>query len=144
MTDNLKAQDRLKTMRAVKGKGTRLELRVCLTLVRMGLNGWRRNAEDLPGKPDIVFEEKHIAIFVDGCFWHGCPYCKRKLPDTNRQYWERKIRRNIELAAIHNQTLANDGWLVLRFWEHDIRDSVGRQEIKRAVMNAFIQRKNNS
>lgn len=143
MTDNLKAEDRHRTMRAVKGKGTRLEKRICLMLVRMGIKGWRKNASDIVGKPDIVFDHERIAIFIDGCFWHGCPYCQRKLPESNKQYWERKIKRNVELATIHNQSLTIDGWVVLRIWEHEVRDAEGRQKIKADILNVLTTKKRN-
>jgi DNA mismatch endonuclease (patch repair protein) len=74
------------------------------------------------GKPDVAFLNQRIAIFIDGCFWHGCPYCKRKLPKTNREYWERKINRNIELARLHDEQLQREGWIVIRIWEHEMAD----------------------
>ncbi|MFZ5822696.1 MAG: very short patch repair endonuclease [Chloroflexota bacterium] len=122
MSDNLKPDDRKRTMQAVKSKGTRLEKRLFATLSGMGISGWKKNASNITGKPDIAFLIQKIAIFVDGCFWHGCPHCKRKLPKTNREYWERKIKRNIELAEIYNAQLNREGWKVIRIWEHEIRD----------------------
>jgi DNA mismatch endonuclease, patch repair protein len=129
MPDNLKSEDRIKTMRAVKGKGTSLERRLFAMLAGMGISGWRKNAVDVIGKPDVVFDTHHIAIFVDGCFWHGCPQCKRKLPVTNRGYWKRKINRNIELAKSANAHLTRDGWVVMRIWEHEIRNSDALKDI---------------
>jgi DNA mismatch endonuclease (patch repair protein) len=120
MSDNLKPEDRLKTMRAVKGKGTKLERRLWAMLAGMGLKGWRKNVSDISGKPDVVFSSQRMVIFIDGCFWHGCPICSRKLPQTNREYWERKINRNIELAKLHNEQLQRDGWTVVRIWEHEM------------------------
>lgn len=122
MVDNLKPEDRIKTMRSVKGKGTRLEKRLCAMLAGMKIGGWRKNALDIEGKPDISFLDKKIAIFIDGCFWHGCPFCNRKLPQTNVEYWSRKIARNIELAEIHNQHLRSKGWTVIRIWEHELNN----------------------
>lgn len=122
MSDNLKPDDRKRTMQAVKSKGTRLEKRLFATLSGMGISGWRKNASDITGKPDVAFPKQKIAVFVDGCFWHGCPYCKRKLPETNQVYWVRKIKRNIELAEIYNEQLSRKGWIVIRIWEHEIRE----------------------
>jgi DNA mismatch endonuclease (patch repair protein) len=103
-------------------------------LAGMGIKGWRKNAEDLPGKPDVAFVEKHVAVFVDGCFWHGCPHCNRKLPKTNQEYWERKIQRNIDLARSYNSQLQQDGWIVVRVWEHEMKEfSQVRHRIHQAL-----------
>src|SRR3990172_1999933 len=116
MGDNLKPEDRRRTMQAVKGKGTRLERRLFSMLAGMGIKGWKQNASDIVGKPDVVFVSERVAIFVDGCFWHGCPFCRRPLPKTNRAYWARKIKRNSELAKTHNRRLRKEGWTVIRVW----------------------------
>lgn len=109
-------------MRAVKGKGTRLEKRLWAMLAGMGLRGWKKNVETITGKPDVAFANERVAVFIDGCFWHGCPYCQRKLPETNHEYWDRKIKRNIELARLHNEQLQREGWTVVRIWEHEMND----------------------
>ncbi len=137
MADNLKLEDRKKTMQAVKGKGTRLERRLFAILAGMRVKGWRKNARDVVGKPDVVFSHEQLAIFIDGCFWHGCPVCNRKLPETNREYWLRKITRNVELARIHNQKLVDEGWTVIRIWEHEVKDREAMQKIKSAVRQAL-------
>jgi DNA mismatch endonuclease (patch repair protein) len=139
MADNLKPEDRRKTMRAVKGKGTRLERRLFSMLVGMGLKGWRKNVGDIEGKPDVVFSNEKVVIFIDGCFWHGCPICQRKLPDTNREYWIRKMNRNVELAKIHNQKLAEEGWTVIRVWEHEFKDTKTMQKIRASIKQAFLK-----
>jgi len=123
MSDNLKPDDRKRTMQAVKSKGTRLEKRLFAMLAGMGISGWKKNVKNITGKPDVAFLNQKIAIFVDGCFWHGCPYCRRKLPETNHEYWERKIKRNVELAESYNEQLSRDGWAVIRIWEHEIKDA---------------------
>ena len=123
MGDNLKPDDRHKTMQAVKGKGTNLERRLFAVLAAMGLKGWKKNFSGVSGKPDVVFLNERVAIFVDGCFWHGCPYCHRKLPETNREYWEKKIARNVALAKSHNKRLRRESWKVIRVWEHEIRNT---------------------
>ena len=110
-------------MQAVKGKGTKLERRLWAMLAGMGLTGWKKNARSITGKPDVVFASHRVAVFIDGCFWHGCPHCRRKLPKTNREYWEGKISRNLELAQLHNEELRRDGWTVVRIWEHEMVDT---------------------
>jgi DNA mismatch endonuclease (patch repair protein) len=134
MGDNLSPEDRRKTMQAVKGKGTRLEKRLWAMLAGMRLNGWKKNPETITGKPDVVFPCQQIAVFIDGCFWHGCPQCQRKLPVTNREYWEKKIKRNVALAQIHNEQLEQDGWTVIRIWEHEMANTAKiRERIRKAV-----------
>lgn len=113
-------------MQAVKGKGTKLEKRLCAMLAGMGIRGWKKNVQGVVGKPDVAFPNLKIAIFVDGCFWHGCPECRRKLPATNRMYWRKKIRRNVELGQTYNEQLKNDGWTVIRVWEHEIGSDTTR------------------
>jgi DNA mismatch endonuclease, patch repair protein len=137
MGDNLKPEDRRKTMQAVKGKATKLERRLASMLAGMRLKGWRKNVAEVAGKPDVVFSDEKVAIFIDGCFWHGCPHCQRKLPVTNREYWERKIRRNIELAKLHNQKLSDDSWTVIRIWEHEMRDRGEMTRIKQQILHAL-------
>lgn len=143
MVDNLKPEDRKKTMRAVKGKGTKPERRLFSMLAGMRMKGWRKNADDIIGKPDVVFPLEQVAIFVDGCFWHGCPHCQRKLPQTNREYWERKINRNIELAEQNNQKLGKDGWIVIRIWEHEIRSLTGRKNVRDKIRHSINKRISN-
>jgi DNA mismatch endonuclease (patch repair protein) len=137
MVDNLSPEDRRKTMQAVKGKRTKLEKRLFSMLAGMSLKGWKQNASNVSGKPDVIFAKQKVAIFVDGCFWHGCPICQRKLPQTNREYWERKIARNVELAKSHNQQLRNDGWTVIRIWEHEIIRECERQRIRLQIRQAI-------
>ena len=121
-------------MQAVKGKGTKLERRLWAMLAGMGLKGWKKNVGTIAGKPDVVFTNQRIVVFMDGCFWHGCPYCCRKLPKTNRGYWEKKIERNVELAQLHNEQLQRDGWTVVRIWEHEMADTAQvRARILRAL-----------
>jgi DNA mismatch endonuclease (patch repair protein) len=137
MSDNLKSDDRRKTMQAVKGKGTRLEKRLFAMLAGMGLKGWKKNVEGITGKPDVAFSDQQVAVFIDGCFWHGCPHCRRKLPETNREYWEKKLKRNVALAKLHNRQLRRAGWAVIRVWEHEIADTA---KIKARILHALEDR----
>ena len=138
MTDNLTPEDRRKTMRAVKGKGTSLERRLFAMLAGMGLSGWKKNVSDITGKPDVVFPQERVLIFVDGCFWHGCPHCNRKLPVTNREYWERKVKRNVERDKRNTQALVDSGWRVIRIWEHEMQDTTIRGRIRSSVREAVV------
>lgn len=137
MGDNLTPNNRRKTMQAVKGKGTRLEKRLFSTLAGMGVKGWKKNVDNIIGKPDIAFISQRVAIFIDGCFWHGCPHCKRKLPQTNRKYWKHKIERNTALAKLHNKQLRTNGWIVIRLWEHEINGTTDMQRVKAKILRSL-------
>lgn len=137
MVDNLKPEDRHKAMKAVKGKGTKLEQRLFSMLAGMRLSGWYKNVNCITGKPDVVFEKERVLIFIDGCFWHGCPICKKKLPETNYKYWKHKIAHNIELAKRNNQHLKKDRWAVIRIWEHEMNNLAARQSIRRKIIKAL-------
>lgn len=114
-------QTRSRIMSAIRSKGNRTtELRLRAYLVRAGIRGWRINAQSLAGKPDFVFTTARVAVFIDGCFWHGCPRCLRR-PESNRVYWENKIERNRANDKKATMALEKDGWTVLRFWEHELK-----------------------
>lgn len=82
-------------------------------------------------KADIVFARQHVAVFVDGCFWHGCPdHCR--MPTSNRDYWESKIARNKARDLRNDAALIKEGWRVIRMWEH-----VPVEEAARSVMEAL-------
>lgn len=78
----------------------------------------------LPGTPDICFVTARIAVFVDGCFWHGCPIHAVR-PKENAEYWRKKLDANIDRDARVTTELEAMGWTVLRFWEHQINDDLG-------------------
>lgn len=137
MADNLKPEDRKKTMRAVKGKATKLEQRLFAMLAGMRLKGWQKNVGNIEGKPDVVFLHEKLVIFIDGCFWHGCTVCNKKLPETNREYWAKKIAHNVELAKTHDQKLGVAGWTIIRIWEHDFKDKTVMQSIKTEIRLAL-------
>ena len=138
MSDNLSPEHRRKAMRAIKSKGTSPERILWAMLAGMRLKGWRKNPSDVPGKPDVVFDREKVAIFVDGCFWHGCPVCNRGIPENNREYWIRKIERNKRRAEEVTLALREEGWVVLRFWEHEIKQEISkvRQKIREAIYNS--------
>jgi DNA mismatch endonuclease (patch repair protein) len=137
MADNLNPSDRRKTMQAVKGKNTSLERKLFSMLAGMGIRGWRKNVADIKGKPDVVFDKQHIVVFVDGCFWHGCPSCKGKKPDNNCEYWNQKVIRNKARDARTRNELTEGKWCVVRIWEHDMRDRASRQEIRRRILTVL-------
>lgn len=78
---------------------------------------------DVPGCPDFVFVDRRIAVFVDGCFWHGCRRCARNLPHSRQEFWSNKIDRNRKRDRAINRRLRADGYIVIRIWEHSLADS---------------------
>jgi len=119
MPDVLTPEQRRLNMERIRGKDTTPELKIRRLLRERGIRGYRIHY-DLPGKPDIVFVRKKIAIFIDGCFWHKCPVCFTE-PETRKDFWLDKINRNVARDRKINEELLSLGWKVLRFWEHDIK-----------------------
>jgi len=91
-------------------------------LASSGTRGWRAQARDLPGTPDVAFTRMRLAVFVDGCFWHGCPNCYRR-PKSSQAYWDGKVARNVSRDRNNRNRLRRMGWAVLRFWEHEVAAS---------------------
>ena len=109
-------EGRSRIMRAIRGTGNRsTELRLARVLRRARISGWRRHQRIL-GTPDFLWRANHVALFVDGCFWHGCPRCYRP-PARNSAFWRQKIRYNRERDEVVTRELRRAGWTVLRIWE---------------------------
>ena len=119
--DNLDKSTRFRVMSNNRSNGTRsTERRFRLLLARNGVTGWRLGGLDLPGSPDVVFPHEHLAVFLDGCFWHGCTSC-RSVPRTNHRFWEQKIRGNQKRDRQATRRLRVLGWVSIRYWEHDLK-----------------------
>jgi len=99
---------------------TKPELALRRALHARGLR-FRVHRRDLPGTPDIVLSRARIAVFVDGCFWHGCRRCVKSTPKTNKKYWSWKIETNRSRDKKNLARLKRQGWLVYRLWEHDVK-----------------------
>ncbi len=107
-------------MKRVRGEGNRTtEAHFRAVLVAAGISGWRVNVREIKGVPDFYFPAERLAIFVDGCFWHGCNMCGH-VPKKNRPFWQAKIERNRERDRQITVVLRRQGISVLRFWEHDV------------------------
>ena len=120
MPDVFTKEKRSEVMARIKGKGNKRTEGVLVKLFREeGIIGWRRHLK-LRGKPDFTFRSERLTVFVDGCFWHGCPRCYRA-PKGNRKFWESKISRNRERDREVNRELKKRGWRVLRIAEHSLR-----------------------
>jgi len=118
--DKLTKDQRRKNMKAVKNKDTQIELTLRKALWSKGLR-YRKNCLDVYGKPDIVFKKEKIAIFCDSEFWHGYNWGEKKYEiKSNREFWWKKIERNIERDKQVNIYLKNNKWTVIRFWGKEI------------------------
>jgi DNA mismatch endonuclease (patch repair protein) len=110
-----------RTMRANRGKETAPERALRAALRAAGLSGYRKNVSALPGRPDVVIPRLRVAVFVHGCFWHGCRRCARNLkPATNSRYWEAKIAINRERDERNRVALAELGYEVVTLWECEL------------------------
>lgn len=116
-------EKRSAVMRAVKSRDTAPELKVRRAAHALGLR-FRLGRSDLPGKPDLVFPSRRVALFVHGCFWHGHD-CARgaRMPQTNRAYWYAKITRNIARDASSLASLRKLGWKPAVIWECETKDA---------------------
>jgi DNA mismatch endonuclease (patch repair protein) len=133
MADVFSKQKRSQVMAAIKSvrnKGTELKL---VSIFRTNaISGWRRN-QKIIGKPDFIFRRERLAVFVDGCFWHGCKKHSR-LPKSNLAYWQKKLGRNIERDRRNIRLLRKSGWQVMRIWEHSLQQKIRvAQRIKAAL-----------
>lgn len=122
MADVFTKAKRSEVMSRIRGSGNKgTEIALAKLFRKHGVTGWRRN-QPLFGKPDFTFRRQQIVVFVDGCFWHGCPkHCS--MPANNREFWEKKLTANKERDRLVTQTLRKEGWRVIRVWEHDLSAS---------------------
>ncbi|MFJ7729619.1 very short patch repair endonuclease [Neobacillus sp. NPDC097160] len=118
MADNLTKEQRTKNMKAIKSQSA-LENRVTKALWKMGFR-FRKNV-NLFGKPDIALKKYKIVIFIDSCFWHCCPI-HGNMPKSNKDYWEKKLERNISRDLEVNKFYQENGWNLLRIWEHEFKE----------------------
>jgi DNA mismatch endonuclease (patch repair protein) len=120
MSDVFTQGKRSLVMAAIRSRGNKdTEVALALLLRRHKITGWRRHMP-IFGRPDFVFPKLRLAIFVDGCFWHGCPRHGTK-PKNNAEFWLKKLARNQARDRLVTRTLRGRGWRVLRVWEHELR-----------------------
>ncbi len=125
MPDMFDSATRSWIMSRVHGRNTSEELAVRRALHAAGYR-FRLHRSDLPGKPDVVLPKFRVALFVHGCFWHG-HNCKRaRVPESNRDYWTEKIRRNMERDERVREALTKMGWRTYIIWTCDIAGGVSR------------------
>lgn len=137
MTDIVDAATRSRMMAGIRGKDTKPETLVRKALFKAGFR-FRLHRRDLPGVPDVVLPGRRVAVFVHGCFWHvhpGCSYAKT--PSTRREFWTRKLARNVERDARAREALLIAGWRVLVVWECATKDASARNSLLE-VLSAWI------
>jgi len=130
MADTVSPKERSQIMAKVKGQGNKsTELKLIKLFKEYDIKEWRRKYP-LIGNPDFVISKPRLAIFVDGCFWHGCKeHCR--IPKSNCEYWVSKIGRNIKRDKIVNKELKEKRWVVIRIWEHELRKGNHKKRLKK-------------
>ena len=130
MSDVFDDKKRSEIMRSVKSKKNKTtELRLIEIFKQNGITGWRRNYP-VKGHPDFVFLKQRIAVFVDGCFWHGHD-CRNTRPSDNQEYWQKKRAQNVKHDKAVTALFEARGWTVLRIWECELKKNKFEETIKR-------------
>lgn len=131
MPDVFTKAKRSEVMSRIRSRGNvRTELRLVAVFRAQGITGWRRHlvvkgegkrneGKVVRARPDFVFPKAKVAVFVDGCFWHGCPKCYVR-PKQNRKFWDAKREGNMARDRTQSRALRAAGWTVLRLWEHEL------------------------
>ena len=133
MSDVFDKEKRSEIMRSVKSRNTKsTELAMIKLLEDNHITGWRRTYQ-VKGHPDFVFLDKRIAIFVDGCFWHGHD-CRNTRPDEHSEYWQKKRNRNIQRDKEITERFEKRGWTVIRIWECELKKKNRDLVIERLVV----------
>lgn len=129
------------SMKSNKCKDTKPELIVRKALREAGYPGYRLQWK-IPGRPDICYPGRHIAIFVNGCFWHRCPHCHPSVPKHNHEFWIDKFEKNVERDRRNYEILRNNGWIVIVIWEcevkHDLSGAIDRIVSEIEKQDSFI------
>lgn len=131
--DRVDKETRSRVMATVRSKNTKLEEKLVLILNAEGLIDYTRHAQNLPGTPDMIFKHERVAVFLDSCFWHGCPKHLRR-PISNTRYWQAKIENNVKRDRRQRAILRRIGWRPVRVWEHELTNPLGvLGKIRRAL-----------
>ena len=140
--DTISRERRTANMAAIRAHDTAPELVVRKFLFRNGLR-FRLHSKSLPGRPDLVFPARRVAVFVHGCFWHGCTKCvdgMRKVK-SNRKYWAEKISGNQIRDSRNEAALRASGWVPLVIWECQVCAQLNLQALLNSIRNAPLRRK---
>lgn len=129
--DNLSKEKRSKVMASIRGKNTRPEIMIRKMLWQKGLR-YRIHDRSIIGTPDISSKKEKLAIFIDGCFWHGCKRCYKE-PKSNVGFWRKKILNNRKRRNSVRTQLRGEGWNVQEFWEHQVNSN------PQSIINSILQ-----
>ncbi len=129
MADVLTTVQRSYNMSCIRSEKTTPEIWLRNLLISSGLGNFEMQPREIPGKPDFYFPDQKVALFVDGCFWHGCKACFQK-PQTNRKFWSSKISSNITRDGVVNKILGLNGITVIRIKEHELKKNADKVLIK--------------
>ena len=131
MADVFSSDKRSEIMKKVKPAGNKTtELQMIKAFGDFKISGWRRHY-DVKGHPDFGFPKKRIAIFVDGCFWHGHD-CRNTRPENNKEFWEKKRNRNIQHDKEITLRFESRGWTVIRIWECELKKK-NREQLEKKL-----------
>lgn len=135
MPDVFSRRKRSEVMAKIRGRGNKeTELVLASMLRRHGLWGWRRHQRIL-GRPDFAFRQRRVAVFVDGCFWHGCGR-HANVPANNRKFWTQKLLANKTRDRFVTRELRRHGWTVVRIWEHELKKT---ERVLRKITTALTK-----
>jgi DNA mismatch endonuclease, patch repair protein len=138
MADVFPTRKRSQIMSRIRSRNNKAtELALAHLLRCHGISGWRRGTR-LFGRPDFVFHEERLALFVDGCFWHCCPKHGSQ-PSNNRAFWRAKLARNQARDRLVTRTLKEKGWKVLRVWQHELSRPLEERLVRR-IQGALEQK----
>ncbi len=125
-----KRESTSRIMSSIRAKNTKPELKLRKALCDNGSSGYRLHWKNAPGRPDICYPGKKIAIFVNGCYWHRCPYCNPSFPKTHISFWENKFNNNIKRDKRKIKELKRLGWKVATIWECQINKKLDKVVLK--------------
>jgi DNA mismatch endonuclease, patch repair protein len=132
--DSLSPADRSKRMSLVRAKENRSTEKVVESALRRArIFGWRKHQRSIAGCPDFYFKRPRVALFVDGCFWHGCSRCGRRMPATRAAFWKDKIIGNRRRDQRVRRALVQSGCAVVRVWEHELNTGAWLHRLRKAV-----------
>lgn len=137
--DVLSKEARSELMGRIKSRGTKPEEVLLRALRASGLSPSKK-PETIDGSPDAAFKRARVAVFVDGCYWHGCPQHARIPQGPSAPYWRAKLGGNVARDKDVRAALEDDGWLVIRIWEHDLRSSANAAEQAERISEAVAAR----
>ena len=139
MPDVFTKSKRSEVMSRIRSRGNKAtELELAKIFRVNGITGWRRH-QPVFGKPDFVFRKQRLAVFVDGCYWHGCPQHETK-PRTNAGFWRKKFAANKARDLLVNRTLRKAGWRIVRIWEHELKRTHVQKALRKLRAAGLVER----